>query len=240
MKTLLIDDEPIARAELRRLLVPHTNLHVVAEAEDYSTALAAIRHHAPDLVFLDIQLPGRTGFDLLELLPPPHPRVIFVTAHDHFALRAFRAGALDYLLKPLDPLHLDQALAKVTPSAAAFATTASAPPTRPDHVFLRDGDECWFVPLSDIALLELDGNHTRFYLPDRATLQPRALAELEARLPPGRFLRANRTQIVNLSAIKTVRPWFSGGLRVTLTHPGAPAIEFSRRQARLFREHFSL
>ena len=98
----------------------------------------------------------------------------------------------------------------------------------------------WFIPLSEIALLELDGHHTRFYLPDRTTLQPRALAELEARLPPGRFIRANRTQTINLSAIKTVQPWFSGSLRVILTHPGTPEIEFSRRQARLFREFFSI
>jgi two-component system LytT family response regulator len=238
MKVLLIDDEPIARTELRHLLVPYTHLHIVAEAEDCSTAVAAIRHHNPDLVFLDVQLPGRTGFDVLDKLPLPHPRIIFVTAHDHFALRAFRAGAMDYLLKPIVPLHLAQALAKVSPQPASLS--APAAPARPDHVFLREGDDCWFVPLADIALLELDGHHTRCYLPDRNTLQPRALAELEARLPPDRFLRANRTQIINLSAIKTVQPWFSGSLRVTLTHSGTPEIEFSRRQARLFREHFSL
>ncbi len=239
VKVLLIEDEPIARAELRRLLLSHPHLHVAAEAEDFSTAVAAVQHHDPDLVFLDVQLPGRTGFDVLDNLPLPHPRIIFVTAHDHFALRAFRAGAIDYLLKPIVPLHLAQALAKASPHTPA-PVPAPAFAARPDHIFLREGDDCWFIPLSDISLLELDGGHTRFYLPDRTTLQPRALAELEARLPPGRFLRANRSQIVNLSAIKTVQPWFSGGLRVTLTQPGTPEIEFSRRQARLFREHFSL
>lgn len=241
MKTLIIDDEEIARRELRHLLAAHPHIDVCGEAANATEALALTAKLRPDLLLLDIHLPGRTGFDFLEALPPPHPRVIFTTAHDAFALRAFAVNALDYLLKPIEPDRLAQALAKVAP-LAADPEPPPHPPDAPlgplDHVFVRDGERCWFVPLATLRLLETEDNHTRLHFGTQTALLCRPLAAMEARLPASLFLRANRSQLVNITLIEKVEPWFSGSLKVRVR--GGPEVEFSRRQAQIFRERTSL
>lgn len=236
MKALIIDDEALARRELRTLLLTHPEIEILGEAGNVTEALKLLEEERVDLIFLDIQMPERTGFDLVTLLSAPHPQIIFVTAYDEFALRAFEVNALDYLMKPVHPERLAAALRKVRLGTApeAPAPANETPFREDDRVFLREGDRCWFVPVRDIRLLESAGNHTVLHFgKDKATLY-RTLNSMEARLPASLFLRANRSQILNLHNVVEVAPWFSGSLKVRLQ--SGEEIELSRRQSQVFRE----
>ncbi|MBK8476357.1 MAG: response regulator [Opitutaceae bacterium] len=233
MRALIIDDERLAREELRALLAAHPEIEVVGEAANGPQAQARITELRPELLFLDIQMPEQTGFELLGALEPPLPQVIFVTAYDRFALQAFESNALDYLVKPVEPERLARALARLA-LAEKPPLSAEGPLAAEARVFVRDGDRCWFVPVRDLVLLEADGSATRVYFGREKPLLARALTVLEARLPTDRFFRINRSQIVNLQCIESIEPWFSRSLRAKLT--GGLEVEFSRRQALAFRE----
>ena len=241
MKAILIDDERLARAELRRLLAAHSEVEIVGEAANTKQARELITAHQPALLFLDVQMPGESGIALLESLEPPVPHVIFTTAYDEFAVKAFDLNALDYLLKPVDPARLAAALAKLR--EAERPAGRSGPVNRErlageDKVFVREGDRCWFVEVKSIRLLESEGNYTRVFF---ETAQPqlfRSLNAMEERLDSKYFFRANRRQIINLNWIEKIEPWFSGGLLVYLK--GGAKVELSRRQAQEFRERMSL
>jgi two-component system, LytTR family, response regulator len=194
MKALIIDDERLARVELKRLLGAHPEVEVVGEARSGEEALAMIAKLDPDLIFLDIQMPGMTGFDLLERLDDL-PQVIFTTAYDEYALKAFEVNALDYLLKPVIPARLAAAIARVRPQTE---------PARLEQVFVRDGDRCWIVRLPEIFLLESEGNYTRVYFGRERPLIRRSLNALEGQLDPAMFFRAGRKEIVNLKWIEKV------------------------------------
>lgn len=228
MKALIIDDERLARAELRRLLTAHPEIEIAGEACNGDEALALIAQTSPDLLLLDIQIPGKTGFDVLERLDDV-PQVIFTTAYDAYAIKAFEVNALDYLMKPIAPARLAAALSKVRPRSG---------PTRLERVFVRDGDRCWIVALPDIFLLESEGNYTRVCFNGQRPLIRRSLNALEAQLDPGVFFRANRQQILNLKWIDKVDLGVAGGLSVTLR--GGRAVEMSRRQSGRLREILSL
>lgn len=242
MKALLVDDERLARNELRRLLAVHADIEIVGEATDVDDALAKTGVLKPDLVFLDVQMPGADGFSLLERLEPPLPLVIFTTAYDEFAVKAFEFNALDYLLKPVDPNRLVAALEKVRPrgSATPFEAggRAASRLTLEDKVFVREGDRCWFVPVKNLRLLESEGNYTRLYFDDQKPQLFRSLTAMEERLDPKHFFRANRKQVINLAWVEGIEPWFSGGLLVKLK--GGMKVELSRRQAQDFRDRMSL
>lgn len=231
MKVLIVDDEPLARLELHRLLAAFPGIVIAGEARNSDEAETAIRALAPDLVFLDIQMPGGTGFDLLARLNNP-PRVIFTTAYDQHAVRAFEVNALDYLLKPVEPERLAAAMTK---ARALPAPSAQAPLAQ---IFVRDGPKCWFVPLTEVALLAAEGNYVRLFWGSERPLLSRSLVALEARLDPERFFRANRQQIVNLGFVEKVEP-DSGGRLLARMRSGE-MVEISRRQARLFRSRMSL
>ena len=239
MKTLLVDDERLARAELRRLLAAHSEIDVIGEAANADDAAEAIAQSKPDLLFLDIQMPGRNGFELLADLARP-PRVIFTTAYDEYAFRAFEVSAIDYLLKPIDAARLAQALHRLREPEPEPVSRVEA--TRrlgeDDQVLLRDGDSCWFVRLREIQLFESEGNYTRVIFGAQRPLVPRSLNSLEERLDPQVFFRANRQQIINLRSVEKIEPWFSGGLLVRLT--GGAKVEMSRRQGQRFRDLMSL
>jgi two-component system, LytTR family, response regulator len=240
MKALLIDDERLARNELRRLLEAHRDIEVVGEAVDVEDALAKITALKPELLFLDVQMPGADGFSLLEQLEMPLPRVIFTTAYDEFAVKAFEFNALDYLLKPVDPNRLVAALEKLRVVGGPDSAD-NAPRTRlslEDKVFVREGDHCWFVPVKNIRLLESEGNYTRVHFDDCKPQLFRSLTAMEERLDPKHFFRANRKQVINLAWVEGIDPWFSGGLLVRLK--GGMKVELSRRQAQDFRERMSL
>ncbi len=234
MRALVVDDEPPARREMRRLLAQFPWLEIVGEAGGASEAQAQIEHLCPDLLFLDIQMPGGSGFDLLARLEHV-PRVIFTTAHDEHAVRAFDVNALDYLLKPIDPRRLEAALAKIK-SADSPAPTEARPAL--EQLFVRDGTRCWFVPLREVQLLTSEGNYVRLHWGRIRPLLARSLAAVEQRLDPTLFFRANRSQIVNLRFIESIDAGLNGRLHAQLRD--GPEVEISRRQARFFKELTSI
>ena len=245
MKTLLIDDERLARNELRRLLAAFPELEIVGEAANAKQAREQLTASPPDLLFLDVQMPGETGMELLESLEPPVPHVIFTTAYDEFAVKAFELNALDYLLKPVDPARLAIAVEKLRAKRNGGAGEAGPGKNPPrdrlageDKVFVREGDRCWFVEVRSIRLLESEGNYTRVHFENAQPQLFRSLNAMEERLDPKYFFRANRRQMINLAWIDKIEPWFSGGLLVHLK--GGAKIELSRRQAQDFRDKMSL
>ena len=244
MKALLIDDERLARNELRRLLAAHADIEIIGEAVDADDAAAKVAVLKPDIIFLDVQMPGADGFSLLEQLEPPLPLVIFTTAYDECAVKAFELSALDYLLKPVDPARLGAAVEKLRGISARNGeerNTKSAARDRlvaEDKVFVREGDRCWFVPVKNIRLLESEGNYTRLHFDDQKPQLFRSLTAMEERLDSKQFFRANRKQVINLAWVDNIEPWFSGGLLVKLK--GGLKVELSRRQAQEFRDRMSL
>ncbi|ATC64191.1 DNA-binding response regulator [Nibricoccus aquaticus] len=247
LRALLIDDERLARQELAALLKVFPWIEVVGEAGNATQALKLVEELKPELLFLDVEMPGRDGFSLLGALPEPRPRVIFTTAHDQFAVKAFEVEAVDYLLKPVHPKRLAAALAKlrnvekrekVEEEGTDMNGRGEGVLAEDDRVLVREGERCWFVPVKSIRLLEAEGNHTRVHFQNERPLLYRTLTAMEARLPEKIFLRANRSQLVNVNFIETAGAWFSGSMKVALR--GGPEVEFSRRQAQIFRERMSL
>jgi two-component system LytT family response regulator len=244
MKALLIDDERLARAELRRLLRAHPEIEIAGEAANAAQAEEKIRALRPDLIFLDVQMPGRNGFELLAELGDA-PRVIFTTAYDQYALKAFDFGALDYLLKPIEPARLAKALERLrepeepksdpkTPATASENLLGEN-----DQVFLKDGERCWLVRVGEIRLLESEGNYARVFFAENRPLIPRSLQTLETRLDPQVFFRVSRQHIINLRFVRKVEPWFDGGLSLWLGERD-PQIKVARRRAQDLRERLSL
>jgi two-component system LytT family response regulator len=239
MKALIIDDERLARVELRRLLTPFKEINVVGEAVNVEDALNKITELSPDLIFLDIQMPGKNGFELLEELDSV-PVVVFTTAYDEYALKAFEYNAMDYLLKPIEPKRLEDTIKKIIERNRKYSLQDSDSPVlkETDQVFVKDGDRCWFVKLTNVRLFESEGNYVRLYFDDNKPLILRTLNYLDERLDGKTFFRANRKHIVNLKWIENIEPWLNGGLLVKLK--GGNKIEVSRRQAIKFKEMLSL
>jgi two-component system LytT family response regulator len=230
---LIVDDERLARVELRRLLSAHPEIEIAGEARNGEEALSMCADLHPAVLFLDIQMPGLSGFDVLEKIDDP-PQVIFTTAYDQHAVRAFEVNALDYLLKPVAPDRLAAAIARLIPPA---------PRAHLDRIFVRDGERCWIVRLSDVVLLESEGNYTRLCFEGNRPLVRRSLTALQQRLDPGTFFRANRSQIVNLSWIDAVEPAVHGGFRARLRDgawPGGCVIEISRRRGEELRTRMGI
>ncbi|MEO9209513.1 MAG: response regulator [Ginsengibacter sp.] len=238
IKVVIIDDERLARSELKRLLRDFPDVEVAGEASNATEGIEKIETLNPDLVFLDIQMPGKTGFEMLtELEKAPH--VIFVTAYDEFALKAFEVNALDYLMKPVEPKRLSEALLKVRQKDEEELLSYANKSTLGEHdqVFVKDGERCWFVKLSDVRLFESVGNYAKVFFGNNKPLILKSLNALEERLDEKMFFRANRKHILNLKMIEKIEPYFNGGLLVDLT--GGEKIEVSRRQAVKFKEMMS-
>ena len=240
---IIIDDERLARNELKKLLLEYAEIEVIGEAVNADDAKKLIGDLNPDLIFLDIQMPGKTGFELLQELDRL-PFVIFTTAHDEFALKAFEVNALDYLLKPIDPQRLSDAVQKLLlvdekeqmSEDGKFEIRSFLGEN--DQVFVKDGEKCWFVKLSEIRLFESVGNYARVFFGSNRPLILKSLNSLEERLDQRTFFRANRKHIVNLRMIEKVEPFFNGGLLLEIK--GGEKIEISRRQAVRFKEMMSL
>lgn len=241
MKAIIIDDERLARQELKSMMTQFNEIEIVAECNNAESALKAIKEHHPDLLFLDIQMPGKNGFDLLQEIPDL-PEVIFVTAYDDYAIRAFDVNALDYLLKPVQPLRLAEAIKKVL-SKEPNEDKADSGETitvlnETDQVFVKDGERCWFVKLSEIRLFESEGNYVRVYFDKNRPLILRSLNYLDERLNSKTFFRASRKHILNLKWVENIENWFNGGLMVQIK--GGEKVEISRRQAAKFKDMMSL
>lgn len=243
-RTLIIDDERLAREELKTELKDYTEIVIIGEAQNGDEAIIAINEMQPDLLFLDINMPGMNGFELLKKLEEI-PNVIFVTAYDEFALKAFEVNALDYILKPIDPERLNEAIEKLKKKEENDFVSSIEPKvdrkerilTKNDKVFIKDGERCYFVELSEVRLLESDGNYVKVYFGKNRPLILRSLNSFEEKLDPNQFFRANRKFIVNLDWIEKIENWFNGGLQVELKT--GEKIDVSRRQAIRFKDLFS-
>jgi len=242
MRALIIDDERLARQELKSLLAPYHEVEVIGECNNAESALQKIAELKPDLIFLDIQMPGKNGFELLQELPQV-PEVVFVTAYDEHALKAFEVNALDYLLKPVQEARLGETIRKITALEKTELKTQAAQHHEEllrehDQVFVKDGEKCWFVRLEDVRLFESEGNYVRLFFQTNHPLILRSLNYLDERLDPKVFFRASRKHILNLRWIEGVENWFNGGLMVTLR--GGEKVEISRRQASRLKDLMSL
>ncbi|HEY8513359.1 MAG TPA: LytTR family transcriptional regulator DNA-binding domain-containing protein [Cyclobacteriaceae bacterium] len=240
MRALIIDDERLARKELAKLLEEHPSIEIVGEAVNADEAYQMINDLNPDLLFLDIQMPDKTGFQLLEMLDSV-PLVVFTTAYDEFALKAFEVNALDYLLKPIQAERLAETVAKLAERERARSAGTREGEKKlglKDQVFVKDGDRCWFVSLSNVRMFESDGNYIKVYFDNNRPMIHKSLNALDEKLDERAFFRASRKHIVNLSWVEGIEPWFNGGLMVKLR--GGDKVEVSRRQAAKFKDMMSL
>ncbi len=241
-KAIIIDDERLARNELKKLLADFNEIEIIGEAANADEGIEKIELMKPDLIFLDIQMPGKTGFVMLEELDRS-PHVIFTTAYDEYALKAFEVNALDYLMKPVEPKRLKDAIQKLQQAeekeaAAALASGYRNLLSENDQVFVKDGERCWFVKLGEVRLFESVGNYAKVFFGTNKPLILKSLNALEERLDEKVFFRANRKHIINLRMIEKVEPFFNGGLILDIK--GGEKIEVSRRQAVKFKEMMSL
>lgn len=244
MKALIIDDERLARRELKSLLNKFHEIEIIDECSNADEAKIAIENHHPDLIFLDIQMPGKNGFELLNDLDRV-PKVIFVTAYDDYAIKAFEVNALDYLLKPVNPDRLEEAINKLSRNKSEPIIQKEETEdglrgrlTEDDQIFLKDGEKCWFVALKDVRMFESEGNYVRVYFNDFRPLILKSLNALEDRLDNKVFFRANRKFIINLKWVSNIENWFNGGLQAHLKT--GEKVEISRRQAARFKDVMSL
>lgn len=244
-RTIIIDDERLAREELKSLLKDYPEFEIISEAKNGNEGVQMINELKPDLIFLDVNMPGVTGFDLLKQLEEI-PIVVFVTAYDEYALKAFQVDALDYILKPVDPIRLKDTLRKVVSKSeeenAALTEDDEIVKRKilsiDDFVFIKDGEKCWFIEMSKIRYFESDGNYVKVYFDQSKPMILSSLGSFEQRLDFNYFFRANRKFIINVKWIETIENWFNGGLMVKLKTD--EKIEISRRQAIRFRELWSL
>ena len=236
---VLIDDERLARSELRRMLEEFSDVEIIGEAANSAEGIEKVETLNPDLIFLDIQMPDKSGFDMLSQLDKA-PHVIFVTAYDEYALKAFDVNALDYLMKPVEPKRLAEALLKVRQKneEEILSYNNRGILSETDQVFVKDGERCWFVRLSEVRLFESVGNYAKVFFGTNKPLILKSLNALEERLDEKVFFRANRKHIINLRMIEKIEPYFNGGLLLDLN--GGEKIEVSRRQAVKFKEMMSL
>ncbi len=238
INTIIVDDERLAREGLKGMLKEFPEIQIVAEASNVDEALELIDKLKPQLLFLDINMPEKTGFDLLEELIET-PVVIFTTAYNEFAIKAFEINALDYLLKPIGNDRLREAVQKAKKQIEDIKVQSQRAQLQPDErVFIRDGDRCWFIKLEEIRMIESAGNYAKIHFDRFQPLIHRTLNSLDERLSHQLFFRANRQQIINLNYIDKIEPFFNSGFLMYLKD--GTKVEVSRRQAVKFKELMSL
>jgi two-component system LytT family response regulator len=247
VRTLIVDDEPLARERLKRLLSDIEDVELVGEAENGRRAVQMIEEQNPDLVLLDIQMPGLDGFEVIEALEEP-PLVIFVTAYDAYAIRAFEVNALDYLLKPFSQERLERAIRRAQEEltgeqdfARRLVPLLSNLGEQGQYITrlaVRDRkggrDAIRVLDVEQVDWIGIENDEVIVHMGEDAYVVPRRLTELEARLDPAHFFRAHRSAIVNLDRVQEVIPWFKGSHKLRLT-TGAE-VDLSRRRARALRK----
>ena len=243
MRILIVDDETPARERLKRLLADIEGVECIGEAEDGLRAVELIEREQPNLVLLDIQMPGLDGFGVIEALGEPPP-IVFVTAYDEYAIRAFEVNALDYLLKPFSRERLEQAIRRAqeaqveersfTSRLAPLLESLASQGHYLTRLAVRDRNRIRVLNVDEVDWIGIKDEQTFVHVGSKATPIRRTLADLEARLDPARFFRAHRSAIVNLDRVKEIVPWFKGSHKLRLT-TGAE-VELSRTQARALRK----
>ncbi|MEC3966316.1 LytTR family DNA-binding domain-containing protein [Flagellimonas halotolerans] len=239
IRAVIVEDSRLARNELKELIKLHDDLELVGEAGNVDDGAELIETEIPDLLFLDINMPEKDGFDLLEMLDDV-PITVFTTAYDEYAIKSFEYNALDYLLKPVSNKRFDMALEKVRAKMVSKQenTPTNNKLTENSQIFIKDGESCWLVKIGDISLFEIVGNYTRVYFENKKPMLYKSLNQVEEKLPKDSFFRANRQQIVNTNYIENVVSWFNGKLKLTLKN--GEEVEVSRRQSYIFKERMSL
>lgn len=234
IRTVIVEDSRLARQELKELVKEHPEIEIVGEAENVDDAHKLIEETKPLLLFLDINMPEKDGFQLLELLDEI-PMVIFTTAYDEYAIKSFEYNAFDYLLKPINKERFAKSIKKLLPILEEKNNTSETKKlSEESQIFIKEGEECWMISLKDISLFEIVGNYTRVYFENKKPLIYKSLNQIESKLPDHHFFRANRQQIVNLKRIQNVIPWFNGKLKMTLDNGNE--VEVSRRQSQKFKQ----
>lgn len=238
IKAVIVEDSRLARNELKELIKKHAEIELVGEAENVDKGFELIQETQPDLLFLDINMPEKDGFELLEMLDEV-PITIFTTAFDEYAIKSFEYNALDYLLKPINPKRFAKSIAKVMDSLTGKHEVENTTKTltTQSQIFIKDGEKCWLVRIGTISHFEIVGNYTRVYFEGENPLLYKSLNQIEEKLPETTFFRANRQQIINTNYIANVIPWFNGKLKLTMKE--GSEIEVSRRQSYLFKDKMS-
>lgn len=234
ISAIIVEDSRLARQELKELLKAHPKIEIIGEAENVEDAYALITKTNPQLLFLDINMPEKDGFELLEMLDEI-PVVIFTTAYDEYAIKSFEYNAFDYLLKPINKDRFAKSIEKLVPILKEKTNdTKTKKLTENSQIFIKEGEHCWMVLLKNITLFEIVGNYTRVHFDDKKPLIYKSLNQIEVKLPEQHFFRVNRQQIINLKSIKNVTPWFNGKLKITLNTGNE--VEVSRRQSQKFKQ----
>ena len=236
-RALLLDDERLARKQLRSLLAEFQQIEIVAEAASVPEGLRALETHRPDVVFLDIQMPAQSGFAFLEKAQQPFS-TIFVTAHDRFAVRAFEVNGLDYLLKPVESERLAQAIGRL--SQRKELPPVGAPLEASDYLFVTSGTAARFIQIKRIQRVSAAGPYSEVFADDGSKwMLLRSMKEWQARLPRTQFVRIHRSTLVNLDFVERIEPLPNYSYRVLLKGSPKRELSMSRRHALFLKEHFS-
>lgn len=238
LKAVIVEDSRLARNELKELFKAHKEIELIGEAENVDDGFALINKTNPDLLFLDINMPEKDGFQLLELLDEV-PITIFTTAFDEYAIKSFEYNAFDYLLKPISQKRFSSSIAKVIEKESLGTSSDKKQEglSLDKQIFIKDGENCWLVKIKDISLFEIVGNYTRVFFDSNKPLIYKSLAQIEEKLPQDVFFRANRQQIININHVKKVVSWFNGKLKIEMN--SGEEIEISRRQSYIFKDQLS-
>ncbi len=238
IRTVIVEDSRLARNELKELINKYGEMELVGEAENVDEGFELINRESPDLLFLDINMPEKDGFELLEMLDNV-PITVFTTAFDEYAIKSFEYNALDYLLKPVSEKRFALALDKVRTKLGNRNSEVKSNKLSPEsQIFIKDGESCWLVKIGDISQFEIVGNYTRVFFENKKPMLYKSLNQIEEKLPEESFFRANRQQIINTNYIQNVVPWFNGKLKLTMKN--GEEIEVSRRQSYIFKDKMSL
>ncbi|MGJ8549710.1 LytR/AlgR family response regulator transcription factor [Winogradskyella wichelsiae] len=240
LKAVIVEDSRLARNELKELLKVHNEIELIGEAENVDEGFELINSTNPDLLFLDINMPEKDGFELLEMLDEV-PITIFTTAFDDYAIKSFEYNAFDYLLKPISQKRFSSSINKVIEKSTLKPITntndGGGGLSLDKQIFIKDGEDCWLVRIQDISLFEIVGNYTRVFFDSNKPLIYKSLAQIEEKLPSHVFFRANRQQIININHVKKVVSWFNGKLKIEMN--SGEEIEISRRQSYIFKDQLS-
>jgi two-component system LytT family response regulator len=236
-KALVVEDSRLARKELISMISKLGQFEVILEATDGDDAIVKISEEAPDVIFLDIHLPGKDGFEVLESLDFVPP-VIFTTAFDEYAIKSFEYNAVDYLMKPISQERLKKAVLKLNKNEDDKLEREPEKLALDQQIFVRDGDKCWFVKIADIRLFESVGNYTRIYFDKEKPLILKSLNYLESILDEKRFFRVSRQQMINVKFVSDISNGLNGKLKIKLV--SGELVEVSRRQSAEFKAMFSI
>lgn len=240
LRAVIVEDSRLARNELKELLKDHKEIEVIGEAGNVDDAFLLINQTSPDLLFLDINMPEKDGFELLEMLDDV-PTTIFTTAYDEYAIKSFEYNAFDYLLKPINPKRFEKTIEKILDNTQGksliVANNAKETLSLDKQIFIKDGEKCWLVKIEQIYMFEIVGNYTRVYFKNNKPLIYKSLGQIEEKLSEDIFFRANRQQLINIQQVDKVVSWFNGKLKIEMK--SGHEIEISRRQSHIFKEKLS-